>query len=397
MKSYFTPPSHHHLILASQSPRRKQLLADAGVGVQQIIAADIDETPAQAELPVPYALRMALQKAEVITAITTGQFVLAADTVVACGRRILPKAETAEQASACLDLLSGRAHRVYGRICLCLPNGDVRTRLSVSQVKFRVLDKTDKKAYLDSGEWQGKAGGYAIQGRRACISARLRAHIQILLGWICIKLPDCLWGRDLHMQMLADGLFLDCLDHPRLIAAVYDNRVIDLWAEQDSGERLGSVHLARVTGRFAQHNRLTGQLSSGASVSWPIKGKAKITEGQLVPVTLTAAARQDKPVQAVGGIELAGRLSVLRWQGEKQGQVYLSRKAGKLRSHADQITKLTQLCQHTGVLEAGFDVVIRRSALAQGQQLDEAVSALFRNEVTALLAGWSEQADKSVS
>jgi len=196
------------------------------------------------------------------------------------------------------------------------------------------------------------------------------------------------------MQMLADGLFLDCLDHPRLIAAVYDNRVIDLWAEQDSGERLGAVHLARVTGRFAQHNRLTGQLSSGASVSWPIKGKAKITEGQLVPVTLTAAARQDKPVQAVGGIELAGRLSVLRWQGEKQGQVYLSRKAGKLRSHDDQITKLTQLCQHTGVLEAGFDVVIRRSALAQGQQLDEAVSALIRDEVTGLLAGWSEQADK---
>ena len=120
------------------------------------------------------------------------------------------------------------------------------------------------------------------------------------------------------MQMLADGLFLDCLDHPRLIAAVYDNRVIDLWAEQDSGERLGSVHLARVTGRFAQHNRLTGQLSSGASVSWPIKGKAKITEGQLVPVTLTAAARQDKPVQAIVGIELAGRFTLLRWRGERQ-------------------------------------------------------------------------------
>ena len=196
------------------------------------------------------------------------------------------------------------------------------------------------------------------------------------------------------MHMLANGLFFDCLDHPRLIAAVYDNRLIDLWAEQHSGERLGAVHLARVTGRFAQHKRLTGQLASGATVSWPIKGKAKITEGQLVPVTITAEARQDKPVQAVGGIELAGRLSVLRWQGERQGQVYLSRKAGKLRSHNDQIAKLTQLCQHAGVLEAGFDVVIRRSALNSDQQLDETLLALIMDEVTGLLACWTERAER---
>ena len=194
MKSYFTPPPHHHLILASQSPRRKQLLADAGIAVQQIIAADIDETPAQAELPVPYALRMARQKAEVITAITTGQFVLAADTVVACGRRILPKAETAEQASACLDLLSGRAHRVYGGICLCLPNGDVRTRLSVSQVKFRVLDKTDKQAYLDSGEWQGKAGGYAIQGRAGLYIRQITGSYSNIVGLDMHQVAGLLMG-----------------------------------------------------------------------------------------------------------------------------------------------------------------------------------------------------------
>ena len=194
MKSYFTPPPHHHLILASQSPRRKQLLADAGIAVQQIIAADIDETPAQAELPVPYAFRMARQKAEVITAITTGQFVLAADTVVACGRRILPKAETAEQALACLDLLSGRAHRVYGGICLCLPNGDVRTRLSVSQVKFRVLDKTDKQAYLDSGEWQGKAGGYAIQGRAGLYIRQITGSYSNIVGLDMHQVAGLLMG-----------------------------------------------------------------------------------------------------------------------------------------------------------------------------------------------------------
>lgn len=139
------------------------------------------------------------------------------------------------------------------------------------------------------------------------------------------------------MHKLADGLLFDCPDNPRLIAVLEDNRVIDLWAEQDSSERLGAVHLARITGRFEQHRRLSGQLLSGISVSWPIKGKAKMTQGQLAPVTLTAAPRQDKPVQAVGGIELAGRFTLLRWHGRKQGQVYLSRKAGKLCSGDDQM------------------------------------------------------------
>ena len=182
MRSYLTPPPQHHLILASQSPSRKQLLVDAGISLHQIAAADIDETPDNAELPVPYALRMAQKKAEVIAATSSGQFVLAADTVVACGRRILPKAETPEQAAACLDILSGRAHRVYGGICLCLPDGQMRTRLSVSQVKFRVLDKTDKQAYLASGEWQGKAGGYAIQGRAGLYIRRITGSYSNIVG-----------------------------------------------------------------------------------------------------------------------------------------------------------------------------------------------------------------------
>ena len=165
------------------------------------------------------------------------------------------------------------------------------------------------------------------------------------------------------MQKLADGLLFDCPDHPRLIAVVEDSRVTDLWAEQDSSERLGAVHLARVTGRFDHHQRLSGQLLSGTSVSWPVKGKARITQGQLVPVTLTATARQDKPVQAIVGIELAGRFTLLRWRGGETGQVYLSRKAGKQKSDELQMSKLNELCQHTGALAAGFDVVVRRSAL----------------------------------
>ena len=203
----------------------------------------------------------------------------------------------------------------------------------------------------------------------------------------------CFWRRGSAMQNLADGLLFDCLDNPRLIVVVEDNRVTDLWAEQDSSERLGAVHLARVTGRFDHHQRLSGQLLSGTSVSWPIKGQAKLKQGQLVPVTLTAAARQDKPLQAVGGIELAGRFTLLRWCGGKKGQVCLSRKASKLRVHEQQLRKLEELCQHTGVLGAGFDVVVRRSALSLGNQLDEAVFTFIQAEVTGLLAGWIRQAD----
>ena len=106
----------------------------------------------------------------------------------------MPKAEKAEQALACLDLLSGRAHRVYGGICLCLPNGDVRTRLSVSQVKFRVLDKTDKQAYLDSGEWQGKAGGYAIQGRAGLYIRQITGSYSNIVGLDMHQVAGLLMG-----------------------------------------------------------------------------------------------------------------------------------------------------------------------------------------------------------
>ena len=164
MTRYMLPPPKYKLILASQSPRRKHLLAEAGISADHVIAADIDETPIKNERPKDYVLRMAQQKANAVASRLGGQFVLSADTAVICGRRILPKAETAEEARRCLQLLSGRSHRVYGGICLTLPDGGWRTKLSVSRVKFRPLSPRDMNAYLQSREWQGKAGGYAIQG-----------------------------------------------------------------------------------------------------------------------------------------------------------------------------------------------------------------------------------------
>ncbi|MBO4644821.1 MAG: septum formation protein Maf [Alphaproteobacteria bacterium] len=155
------------LILASASPRRLDLLRQIGVTPSEICPADIDETPMKGESPQSYALRMAETKAKKIAALNRERFVLAADTVVACGRRILPKAETLEDASFCLNLLSGRRHTVYGGICLIRPDGKVSSRLVKTAVVFARLHEMDKQKYLDCGEWQGKAGGYAIQGQAA--------------------------------------------------------------------------------------------------------------------------------------------------------------------------------------------------------------------------------------
>ena len=157
------------LVLASASPRRLALLAQIGVTPDEVIAPDIDETPAKKETPRAHALRLALAKAEAVKA--EDALVLAADTVVAVGRRILPKAETEAQARACLELLSGRTHRVYTAIALRVPKSGqeaggakVRTRLVETRVAFKVLSKAEVDAYIVSGEWRGKAGGYAAQG-----------------------------------------------------------------------------------------------------------------------------------------------------------------------------------------------------------------------------------------
>ncbi len=151
------------LILASASPRRLDLLARIGVVPDEVRPADVDEAPQKGELPAPLAERLAATKAAAVTA--AGALTLAADTVVAAGRRILPKAEDEATARRCLELLSGRRHRVHSAVTLIDAEGTARHRLSTSIVTFKRLTADEIAAYLASGEWQGKAGGYAIQGR----------------------------------------------------------------------------------------------------------------------------------------------------------------------------------------------------------------------------------------
>lgn len=153
------------LILASASPRRRDLLARIGVVPDEIIPADIDETPDKGELPRVYATRMAAEKAGALAAEHAGSLILAADTVVAAGRRILPKPEAEDEARRCLALLSGRRHRVYSAVTLIDAEGKARHRLSQTILAFKQLSDAEIANYLDSGEWRGKAGGYAIQGR----------------------------------------------------------------------------------------------------------------------------------------------------------------------------------------------------------------------------------------
>ena len=152
------------LVLASASPRRLDLLARLGVVPDAIDPAELDETPRKAEEPLPYARRLAAEKAKLVAARHPGALVLGADTVVAVGRRILPKAEDVDTARDCLTLLSGRRHRVHSAITLIDGEGRARHRSSTSILAFKRLSPQELDAYLASGEWQGKAGGYAIQG-----------------------------------------------------------------------------------------------------------------------------------------------------------------------------------------------------------------------------------------
>ena len=158
------------LVLASGSPRRLALLNQAGIEPDALLPANVDETPTRGELPRACANRLARAKAEAslksvkLDDNLRGSFILAADTVVAVGRRILPKAELVDEASQCLRLLSGRNHRVYTAVSLVTPNEAFRQRLIETRVRFKRLTEEDIKAYLDAGEWRGKAGGYAVQG-----------------------------------------------------------------------------------------------------------------------------------------------------------------------------------------------------------------------------------------
>ena len=161
------------LVLASASPRRRDLLAQIGLSPDTIDSADLDEAPLPDELPPIHAARLARAKAETVAPRQPGAFILAADTVVACGRRILPKAERPEEARACLALLSGRRHRVQGGIALMTPTGHLATRRVESVVIFKRLTAGEIDDYVAAGEWRGKAGGYAIQG----LAARLIRYV----------------------------------------------------------------------------------------------------------------------------------------------------------------------------------------------------------------------------
>jgi septum formation protein len=163
------------LVLASASPRRLDLLRQIGIEPDGVDPAEIDETPLKAELPDKHAMRLALAKLSTVTPRHPGAFVLAADTVVACGRRILPKAEDEATARNCLDLISGRRHRVLGAIAIATPEGRVASRLVETAVAFKRLSAEEMEFYLASGEWRGKAGGYAIQGLAA-------AYVRFLSG-----------------------------------------------------------------------------------------------------------------------------------------------------------------------------------------------------------------------
>ncbi|MCB1471883.1 MAG: Maf-like protein [Rhodobiaceae bacterium] len=176
------------LVLASASPRRLALLQQIGIDPDYLRPTTVDESPEKGELPRTLARRLARTKCEVaLHAIRRepeidGSLVLAADTVVAVGRRILPKAETLEEASACLRLLSGRSHRVYSAVCVGSSGGRVRERLAETRVRFKRLSREEIDTYLGSGEWRGKAGGYAIQGIAGSFVIKLVGSYTAVVG-----------------------------------------------------------------------------------------------------------------------------------------------------------------------------------------------------------------------
>ena len=196
----------NQLVLASASPRRRELLAQIGLS-PIIMVADIDETPQKREKPRPYALRMASEKAVKVrdqNADGDNYFILAGDTVVACGQRILPKTEDEASARTCLALLSGRRHRVYGGIALISPNGQLRTRLVTSMVRFRMLGQTDIDSYIDTGEWHGKAGGYAIQGMGALFVQQISGSYSNIVGFSLFDVAAMLGGQGFDVLQIPD-------------------------------------------------------------------------------------------------------------------------------------------------------------------------------------------------
>jgi septum formation protein len=203
------------LVLASGSARRLALLNQLGVEPDRILPATVDETPRKNELPRNLARRLSRAKAEAAQATmkaeaeqTESQFlVLAADTVVSVGRRILPKAELIEEAASCLTLLSGRSHRVYTGLALVTPKGQIRRRLVETRVRFKRLSREDVESYLASGEWRGKAGGYAVQGFAGSFVVKLSGSYSNVVGLPLYEAMGMLTGDGypVHFNWLSPG------------------------------------------------------------------------------------------------------------------------------------------------------------------------------------------------
>ena len=183
------------LVLASASPRRLDLLRQIGIEPDRIDPADIDEIVQPGELPPSNAMRLAEEKARAVMPRHPGAFILAADTVVACGRRILPKPADPATARSCLELLSGRRHRVHSGIAVVDPNERLTLRRVDSHVAFKRLSEAEIAAYLRSGEWQGKAGGYAIQGRAAALIRWVSGSYSNIVGLPLFETAQLLAGR----------------------------------------------------------------------------------------------------------------------------------------------------------------------------------------------------------
>jgi septum formation protein len=182
MSSHTIIQSSNPLILASASPRRLELLAQVGIIPAQVVPAEIDETPHKAELPEAYVSRLAEEKARAVAALHADAIILAADTVVACGRRILGKPENETEARKMLKLLSGRRHRVYTAVAVQAPGNKIRQRRVMTQVQFCLLSDQDITAYLAIKEWEGKAGAYAIQGHAAAFIPKINGSYSNVVG-----------------------------------------------------------------------------------------------------------------------------------------------------------------------------------------------------------------------
>jgi septum formation protein len=193
------------LVLASASPRRLDLLRQIGITPAAVVPAEIDERPRKGELPRQLAARLAEEKALAVAVRHSDALVLGADTVVACGRRVLPKAESVEEAAACLRLLSGRRHVVYSAVTLIGPDGLRRARLVATRVAFKKLSAPEMSWFLAGGDWRGKAGGYAIQGRAAAFVRFLNGSYSGVVGLPLFETAQLLGAAGLVVGASADG------------------------------------------------------------------------------------------------------------------------------------------------------------------------------------------------